>query len=343
MPLVSYQTSSTGGYHALESQCFPKKIKRTREFENDACLCRADLIGGLSHVDESCFGTLRPSHLRSCAEVHLVHGSVLGVCIRLWVDVATRVVSRGRHVRRGVPAHTAHVGAASSAAHARLRLLETGLERRWRTVASRVGGGPHGRVIGTRRCRRRASNAEMRGKRAVLLQVLEVTSMAGDAAGSREIHARRHRHGSLSRRRCSHQGRSMVRHVITFGTRLRHDLGLGGGEGGGSGCRCLFDSSAVVVLVPCKRSATRKSLLTIGVRTLVWSLAGVSASVTSQGAAIAERLCGVVSNRKASESQGLRNQLTLAQVSQWCGFSPVCTRWWTVRAERWINCLPQLG
>ena len=82
----------------------------------------------------------------------------------------------------------------------------------------------------------------------------------------------------------------MVGHMIAFGARLGHHLGLGSREGSRSRRRRLFDGSTVVILVSREGGAARESLLTICVGALVWSLAGVRASVASQGAAVAERL-----------------------------------------------------
>jgi hypothetical protein len=46
-----------------------------------------------------------------------------------------------------------------------------------------------------------------------------------------------------------------------------------------------------MVLVTSQGGATRESLLTIGVRALVGSLARMDAAMASQGAGVAERLC----------------------------------------------------
>jgi hypothetical protein len=34
---------------------------------------------------------------------------------------------------------------------------------------------------------------------------------------------------------------------------------------------------------------------------------------------------------------------TFPHLSHMCGFSPVWTREWTVKADLWMNCLPQPG
>lgn len=48
-------------------------------------------------------------------------------------------------------------------------------------------------------------------------------------------------------------------------------------------------------------------------------------------------LWGRCSNRLTSEKH-----FPQPMYSHLCGFSPVCTRWWTVSALRWIKALPQL-
>ena len=53
---------------------------------------------------------------------------------------------------------------------------------------------------------------------------------------------------------------------------------------------CFFDSPGVVILVACQRRATRESLLTVGVRAFVRSLAGVNAAMPSQRRRVAEGL-----------------------------------------------------
>lgn len=96
-----------------------------------------------------------------------------------------------------------------------------------------------------------------------------------------------------------------------------------------------------MVLMAVEGRASGECFLAVRIGAFVRPLAGVSPSVASQGAAVAKRL---VSSQLLWTQRGPAPVvLTLAQISQWCGFSPVCTRWCTVRADRWMNCFPQLG
>jgi hypothetical protein len=73
----------------------------------------------------------------------------------------------------------------------------------------------------------------------------------------------------------------MCREMVAFGPGLSDDLcRLGSSQRCCSGCRCLFEGSAVVVLVPCESSSTGEGLLAVGERALVRSLALMGLSVT---------------------------------------------------------------
>lgn len=97
-------------------------------------------------------------------------------------------------------------------------------------------------------------------------------------------------HGAVIRRGCV-QGGCGFREVPAI--RATSPAGCASTRSKGSSCGggSLLNSASVMVLVTSQSGATRESLLTIGVRALVGSLARMDAAMASQGARVTERLC----------------------------------------------------
>ena len=119
-----------------------------------------------------------------------------------------------------------------------------------------------------------------------LLQILEISSVTGHAI--RQVDGWRHGHCSLTGRGSS-QGRAVVGHVIAIRS-LRHALWLSGRKCGGSRIGSFLNGSTVMVLMAGKGGSASKGLLTIGIWALVGALSRMRTSMTSERAAITERL-----------------------------------------------------
>lgn len=148
-------------------------------------------------------GALRAAHLGRVAIEHLAaQTGATGVVVRLWVHVAVAVaaVRRRSHVRRRLPSHASHGGAATSAAGTRV-LLNAGLQsgRRDHAVASRVGSGADSVAVTSRGRGGRAAHVDIalqvdgQGGVAHVLEVSRVGSL-------HLVGARRDGHGPLTGR-----------------------------------------------------------------------------------------------------------------------------------------------
>jgi len=147
------------------------------------------------------FGALGSADLSWVAVEHLSTergGSRVCIGVRIGITATVAAVRRRGDMRRRLPADVAHVRAAASAARARV-LLDTRLQRRRRSVAGGMRGGPHAGVVTARGCGRRATHVhvplEMDRKRAVA-HVLKLRVGTVHTVGTW-----RHRKGSLARRR----------------------------------------------------------------------------------------------------------------------------------------------
>lgn len=98
----------------------------------------------------------------------------------------------------------------------------------------------------------------------------------------------------------------------------------------------------MVVLVTRQGSATSESLLTIGVWALVGAFARMDSAMSCERGRVTEGLL-YMDVSKVNTGQARVAALTFPQRSHMWGFSPVWTRECTVKAERWMNCLPQPG
>lgn len=191
-------------------------------------------------------------------------------------------------LRRRLPAHVRHMGAATSAAGRVLVVLDTGLERRGRHVAGRMRGrSDTARVAVTAGCRVGAADAQMGGERTSLLKIREFGGVSVHAAG--EIHTRGHGHGTLGGRR-SRQRRAVAREMVTVRARLHQVLVGRAGKGRRTCHSRLLDRTGVVVLMACEGGFAGKRLLAIRVGANVWALAGVCSSMSGKGAAVAKLL-----------------------------------------------------
>ena len=212
----------------------------------------------------------------------------------------------GAHsLRRGWPTGASQMGAADIAARP-LLVLDARLERLGRAVSGRVRGRPHTTIEARRRGRGGAGRvhvAKVDRKRAVV-DVLQVA----DAA---QLDARRH--GKIALRwRGGREGRSVVGHLVAFGSRSRPCRGGVGAPSQGfrGGPRRLLDGTGVVVLMPREGRATSKGLLAVGKRTLVRTLSGMNATMSRERAAVAEGLQrSMVSNGTFTAAGGTRQDL----------------------------------
>ena len=150
---------------------------------------------------------------------------------------------------------------------------------------------------GRRACRWRGARARllkpgshMMGKVIVIGRIACPTVEIGHV---RNIAQGRQGQVSFARRGCSCGSRSH-----RCGVRERPGIGISAavlssvarGKGRCSCDGCFFHSARVLILVTSQSSATRKGLLAIRERAFVWSFPRVYATMSGQGARIAERL-----------------------------------------------------
>lgn len=211
-----------------------------------------------------------------------------------------RVVIRGSRrrdtpVRGGCPAQTGHVRASTDAVGP-VVVVRRRLQRLRRSVGTRMRGHGRSRVRVTvggqrRRCSRGG------GSRAGLNKV--AANMGRNRSVPHVILLTRHVQrgklatrgdGMMSRRRSGMDRVGVGEHAIP---RQPPPLLVLSQVGFGL-CGGFFDSTRVVILMPCQGCATREGLLAIRVRAFVRSLARVDPAVSSQGRRITEGLDGSV-------------------------------------------------